>query len=185
MIKVSDRSHFLKVLKAFLPEKCRCAEIGVLYGDFSKLILDIIEPKNLILIDPYEISESKYGDENSLSTAYSTEDDYANLLERFKPEIYSGQVFVNRKYSYDAVDYCPDKFFDFIYHDGSHLYEHLKRDLVEWLPKVKEDGIICGHDYIENYKEYVCKAVDEFCAEYNFKMILFNENGGDFALKKI
>ena len=43
---------------------------------------------------------------------------------------------------------------------------------------------MCGHDYTGNYSDHVIKAVDEFMVEHNFEMIILNENGGDFALRK-
>lgn len=38
-----------------------------------------------------------------------------------------------------------DAFFVFI--DASHDYYSVKRDIVSWLPKVKDGGVLAGHDY--------------------------------------
>jgi len=185
MIKINTREDFLIELDEYLPRQCKCVEIGVLYGDFSELILKIIIPECLVLIDPYLISESKYSNDiNSLTTAYSTEQDYQNVLHRFRNEIASEQVIINRKYSYEAVDYFADGSLDFVYIDGSHLYLDVKRDLNDWLPKLGKDGLMSGHDNTPNYKLEVGLAVDDFCKEHNFQMIIFNENGGDWALKR-
>lgn len=172
-------------VKESLPKNCDAVEIGVLHGDFSIRILEIVNPKKFILIDPYVRSEEAYGKAlGFIHTAYSNEDDYQNLIRKFENEIVSGQVEVVRKYSHEAVDYIADNSVDFLYHDASHLYSDIKRDLNEWLPKMKEGGIIAGHDYIEHEDFGVIKAVDEFCSEHGYEMILFNENGGDYALKK-
>lgn len=48
----------------------------------------------------------------------------------------------------------------FIFIDGDHRYEKIKQDILTWLPKLKPDGIIAGHDYGWNYPGVV-KAVDE------------------------
>ena len=186
MIKVQNREDFLKELSKILPSKCSAVEVGVLYGDFSKQILEVLEPETLILIDPYSVSDSKYDEAlHSLATAYSTESDYVNLLNRFDDNIKSEQVLVNREYSYHAVKNIPNNSLDLVYLDGSHVYFDVKRDLVDWIPKLKLDGVMSGHDHIEHQSFGVIQAVKEFCEEHGFKMLLFNTNGGDWALKRI
>lgn len=185
MITVHDRSDFLKALKPFLPQYPLGVELGVLYGDFSKMILDIINPSSLILIDPYQANDKRYGAEmNNMPTAYSTEEDYQNLRKRFKNELFLTKVFIIRKSSFEIVDYFHDNVYDFSYHDASHLYPDIKRDLTQWLPKLKHNGIVCGHDYIDLPGFGVTQAVDEFITEHDLEMILFNDNGGDWALKR-
>jgi hypothetical protein len=64
------------------------------------------------------------------------------------------------------------------------LYDDLKSDLKDWQPKLKLDGFMCGHDYIEHEDFGVINAVDEFCETSDFEMFLLNKNGGDYALKR-
>jgi predicted O-methyltransferase YrrM len=47
--------------------------------------------------------------------------------------------------------------------DGDHSYAGVKRDL-EWIKLVKPGGIIAFHDYNDNKKYGVKKAVDEYLA---------------------
>ena len=56
-----------------------------------------------------------------------------------------------KNFSYDVVDRFQDKSIDFIYIDGRHDYESVKRDLELYLPKLKNGGIIGGHDYNKNH----------------------------------
>jgi hypothetical protein len=48
---------------------------------------------------------------------------------------------------------------DFVFIDAGHLYEDIKNDIKCWLPKVKDGGILAGHDYPTS--KGVVKAVDE------------------------
>ena len=52
-----------------------------------------------------------------------------------------------------------DKTFDLIFIDADHRYEAVKKDIENWLPKLKKGGTICGHDY-GNW-EGVGRAVNE------------------------
>lgn len=47
---------------------------------------------------------------------------------------------------------------DFVYIDADHSYESVKKDISYWLPKVKEGGILAGHDY---FMDEVKQAVNE------------------------
>jgi predicted O-methyltransferase YrrM len=75
-------------------------------------------------------------------------------------------VVIRRQTSLDAVHAFPDNYFDWIYIDGNHLYEHVKKDLECYYPKVRPNGIIAGDDYCFPgwWDDGVTRAVDEFCA---------------------
>ena len=185
MRKVTSREEFLTAVNIHLPLRTNAVEIGVLYGDFSNEILRIINPTQLVLIDPYKRGEKKYGIEpDSLPTAYSTEDNYQDLVRRFTPELVASRIRIVKKYSHEAVNEFPDNYFDFIYIDASHLYEDVKRDLNDWFPKLKIGGLMCGHDYENTNGFGVIKAVNEFKNENRLEFIILNENGGDFALTR-
>ena len=52
-----------------------------------------------------------------------------------------------RKNSHDAHYDIPDNSLDFCYIDASHDYHDILADIHEYYPKVKEGGVLCGHDY--------------------------------------
>lgn len=185
MIIVDSREWFLKECARNATIQT-CVEIGVLYGDFSNLILQILNPEKLFLIDPYGVKietdqAEDYGDFMQLNTAYSTEEDFINLKSRFAKQIHEGQIQIKRNYSHQIVHELPNNFFDFVYIDGCHLYPQVKEDLNDYLPKLKKNGLLCGHDYNMAYVKW---AVDEFMQEQNFEMIIMNEMEFDFALKR-
>lgn len=57
-----------------------------------------------------------------------------------------------------AAAQFADRSVAFAYVDAAHDYESVKRDIVAWLPKITENGILSGHD--ADWHE-VRKAVDE------------------------
>jgi hypothetical protein len=83
-----------------------------------------------------------------------------------------------------VVNDFPDNYFDFIYIDSCHLYNAVKSDLNIFLPKLKEGGLMSGHDYLSFDNFGVIQAVNEFCDEHNFEMIILNNKGFDWTLVK-
>lgn len=55
---------------------------------------------------------------------------------------------------------------DFIFIDGNHEYEAVKRDIAAWYPRLTPGGVIAFHDYYSepgiNPQEGVKQAVDEW-----------------------
>lgn len=69
-------------------------------------------------------------------------------------------IKLHESYSYEIANNFIDGTINFIYIDGEHSYEAVKRDIELYLPKIKNGGIIAGHDYHENWPG-VIKAVEE------------------------
>ena len=82
--------------------------------------------------------------------------------EQFKINTrFFNNITLHKNYSYNIHDKFSDEYFDFIYIDASHKYEDIKRDLTLYLPKLKKDGIIAGHDYHTKQWPGVVQAVNE------------------------
>lgn len=65
----------------------------------------------------------------------------------------------------ECVNEFPDKYFDFVYIDADHSYQSVKNDILAWSSKVKDGGILAGHDYIMNS---VKQALEEVRGEDYF-----------------
>ena len=50
------------------------------------------------------------------------------------------------KSSLETSKMFEDNIFDFKFIDGCHVYSYIKQDVELWYPKVKDGGILCGHD---------------------------------------
>jgi predicted O-methyltransferase YrrM len=58
-----------------------------------------------------------------------------------------GNVLYTRGKSLDVLEYFKDGQLDFIYIDGDHRYEGVLADLKGWRKKLREGGIMAGHDW--------------------------------------
>ena len=56
---------------------------------------------------------------------------------------------------------------DLVYIDSIHQYENVLEDIKIWLPKIKPNGMIGGHDY--EYLPNVTKAVDKVFGKQNIE----------------
>jgi len=65
-----------------------------------------------------------------------------------------------RKTSDDAYIDLINQKFDFIYIDGMHTYDQVKKDISNYKNLINKGGFIGGHDYV-NVWDGVVKAVDE------------------------
>lgn len=129
------------------------AEIGVEKGLNALFIINIIQPKMLYLIDPW----NNFMDEDSKEIIGEAQ--YLQTLHLLKD--YSNKTII-RKTSLEAVDLIKEEL-DFIYIDGDHSYSGVYCDISKWYPKVKQGGIIAGHDFLTFNVE---KAVKEFIMQH-------------------
>ena len=154
------------------------AEIGVLKGVFSEHILRTWKGSTLFSIDAWRnFNVDEYVDINNRSNDEQTLY-YAKTTLRLRS--FGDRSIVWRMTSEQATIIIPDNTLDFCYIDADHSYDGVKNDLDIWLPKIKLNGIICGHDYIEDGLHYdkndgkligdfgVQKAVKEFAARDNW-----------------
>jgi len=56
---------------------------------------------------------------------------------------------------------------DFVFIDGSHEYENVINDIKAWLPKIKKNGTLAGHDYTRGWPGVV-QAVNDTLGDKNW-----------------
>lgn len=156
------------------------AEAGVAEGDFSARILSAAKPISLHLIDVWESPRYHQGL-------------FESVRSRFNTEIEEGQIEIHRSLSTEAAPLFPDNYFDWIYIDTDHSYETTREELLRYAPKVKENGIIAGHDYtmgnwIKALRFGVIEAVHEFCVEQDWELVYLTlepKENQSFAIRRI
>lgn len=84
-------------------------------------------------------------------------------------ESYNNKITWVYDYSDIAASQLPDDL-DFVYIDGNHNYEYVKKDINIYYKKILPGGIISGHDYPDILD--VKRAVDEFADTNNLYVYL-------------
>jgi hypothetical protein len=168
-----------------IPKNLVACEVGVAFGDFSQLIMEICQPRKLFLIDSWNF-QGRY-DNTALN----------KVNEKFVEDIASGCVEIIRADSLGGMTQLADQSVDFLYLDTDHTYATTKKELAIAALKVKPDGFIAGHDYKSQgrfdaarkkfIKYGVIEAVQEFMVNDVYDLVfLTNEPHGylSYALKK-
>ena len=154
------RDFFLKML----PKNSVGAEIGVNRAKFSRKIMKVVKPTKLYLIDPYIEKDEIY-----------------NEVSRNLPH----NLSIIRKKSWEALEDFEDSSLDWVYLDGDHTHEGVKKDLeVSWR-KVKKGGLITGdnYHYAGDWDDGVRTAVNEFIGKKDLRIILVAKD--QFILEKL
>ena len=99
--------------------------------------------------------------ENVELEMYAIDKDTSQFVEDTKR--YQGRIFIHEIDSRDEPAFIDNKSLDFFFIDASHTYKNVKKDLLAWIPKLKDDAWMIGHDI--NYPS-VEAAVKEICGEY-------------------
>lgn len=134
-------------------------EIGSYMGESTMLFASSQLFNKIYAIDPY------IGDEpfNSLS-----EITWKDVKEQFNINTrFFNNIELIQEYSQYTVSKFEDKSIDFIYIDANHTYESVKNDLQLYLPKLKSNSVIAGHDYCDIKWPGVIKAVNEVLGKPN------------------
>lgn len=181
-----DRARLLEML----PRGGTVAEVGVYKGGFSTAIRDHAQPDTLHLIDTWAMDQ-----DDEYVRSYGTKPDSLHrafdLIQRlFAEEIAGEKVVVHRDYSMRAATTFPDHTFDWVYIDAMHDYDNVLADLLSYKDKVKPDGFILGHDFINvsagrraNFG--VVPAVRDFAASEGFELVVVtNEAAPSYLLAR-
>ncbi len=134
-------------------------EIGVASGQSAQGFLTALDIKNLYLVDPFE----KYYDATQGDGLVGKDfnEAYPEAYQRLKDY---PVAWILRK-SEEAVKQIFDESLDFVYIDGDHQYEYVKKDIEAWTKKVKKGGVVSGHDFTIGD---ITKAVEEYVEKNNY-----------------
>ena len=149
-------------------------EIGVCGGEHARSLLATFDISTLYLVDPYEMYETyTEGEEkNYRDTQLPLSEIFLEakkLLEPFKKNI----EWV-KKMSEDAVTEIKTNI-DFIYVDGNHDYQFVKKDIELYYPIIKSGGMMGGHDFYNGYAQDhngVVTAVTEFAVSKGIQLYI-------------
>lgn len=162
--KIYSKKPAIQFAREYFGDKpIKAIEIGVWKGEGTKEILDVLSVDKMYAIDMWKPFGSSEHDTETMKMA---EDATRKKLSKYP------QVEILKMSSDKAVRLLP-KGMDFIYIDGNHDYEYVKKDIENYYPLLKQGGILAGDD-IANRRipNGVFKALAEFSVKHKLDVTI-------------
>lgn len=143
--------NFYRELITQAKDNSHIVEIGTWKGQSASFIaVEIINSRKRIKFDCVDtwLGSEEHKDKNSqfYEPLLETED---GVYNEFLKNIKEVKHVINaiRLPSEQAYKNYKDESVDCVFIDGSHDYQSIKNDIINWFPIVKSGGIISGHDF--------------------------------------
>lgn len=148
--------EFIELIEKNAKQNMVVAEIGVRNGSTTIPASLIVKKFNgiYIAVDWFRgsISEGNYNEFSDDEIIFRTSINNNNC---------SDVVKIIAKSSEEASYEIDDNSLDICFIDADHSYLSVKNDILKYLPKVKNGGILCGHDF----EPYAISFYDTFTEE--------------------
>jgi len=150
--------HSVRFAKKYFKNKPITAiEIGSWKGENASSIFEELNVRKLYIIDPYLPYQNYVKQGKSLGNLSNAQSIAKRKLSKHKNKI----IWI-KNYSDNAIKEIKEKV-DFVYIDGNHEYEYVKRDVENYYKKLKKGGILAGYDIThERFNRDIFKALKEF-----------------------
>ncbi len=157
----ADLLAFYKAVVPWLPTNGRCVEIGIAWGrSLLYLASECLENRKrhavLYGVDPWGKPAPMAGSGGTVDGAFRA----MSSLVRYGLWRELEMIRLLGVESWQASLCFMPKCLDLVMIDGDHTYAGCKKDVLDWLLKVRPGGILAGHDYGNQYPG-VKDAVDE------------------------
>lgn len=145
----------------------RGAEIGCYRGRTTSRILKECPMKKYYAVDLWEFRPDILGEREKDIRAM---EDLGQVFRDFRRVVGNPPALhVLRGISWEMAAEVEDESLDFIFIDADHCYSSVKKDIEAWVPKVRKDGLISGHDIhlygvhkavIEIFPDFINTGID-------------------------
>jgi len=150
-------TQFLRLVKA--RGLTTGVEVGVGFGGHCESLLEYRGLDALTGVDPYTADDHHHDAPNALN---QHDMDRAHDIALDRLARFGRRFELLRKPSRQAASKFDNGSLDFVYIDGDQHFDAVGNDLSVWFDKVREGGIIAGHDDDNPDRPDVQQAVDGF-----------------------
>lgn len=167
--RMCDFKSFYDWAAKDLPQICKVVEVGNADGFSAIYLAEKLSEygKNFRL---YMVDNMGYGGYNQMKTLYENIY-YSDFFEQIEI-IPADSVKASKMFNGDSLD--------FVFLDSSHTYGSTIREIKAWYPKLKDQSILSGHDYLSEENTGVRKAVDELLPQTIKRKTIDNKKLGHY-----
>jgi len=158
-------------------------EIGTWMGKSTFAMGEAINGK-VITIDSFimeGVPVQRFGTSREASRQMATDSDwlYHKCLENLSELIDKGKVKVIRGNSKEVVKSLDGikGLVDMVFIDGSHDYESVKADIINYRPLLRKGGLLCGHDCSHQVKDAVVELAPNYVIARSTSIWVSVQNG--------
>ncbi len=163
--RVTRRRYAMPRLLNWLGLLGEGVEVGVDEAKFSCVLLKSWKGRVLHLVDPWRSQPKEVWPYPLNRSQPEMERSYRKAVRALS--CYGERAHIIREFSVEAAELFDDSSLDFVYIDGNHKLEAVQADIEAWCPKVKEGGLVSGHDYCF---EGVQPVVDDAVRRYGYTL---------------
>jgi len=160
---LKDLCTFMKI-RGFR-EGGKFVEIGCYMGESTEVFSN--ELGGVIAIEPFRVREGAGGSttEDWHDDLMGAEIEFWELMER------CAGIELKKGFDWEFLNEFKDGELEGVYIDAVHTYEAVKKNIIDWMPKVRVGGFISGHDYGNDPTPGVKQAVDEIFGKPDFTCV--------------
>ena len=195
---IEDGDFLLKHIEKIKPKNF--LEVGIFHGVTSRNVCEVLYFLNGndfkftgidLFFDDSEVFKNEYPPKTAFSNPFKTiyyryiirSDPYSlqsvyKLLKKFKKNvniIKGNSNEVLRKIDVNSIDY--------VFLDGGHKYETVKKDLENLTQVIYNNGTILCDDYNLSYASGIKKAIDEYVVNNNFNLKILKSRFAEITKK--
>jgi SAM-dependent methyltransferase len=135
------------------------AELGVRRGEFSAYLLQENSKLHMSCVDLWAdnpaLNERGQPHENNYKSYKQNTAQYKDRVDEYRMLLDDAASLIRE---------IAPKTFDFIFIDATHTYDALKNDIEKWLPFLRPEGLLSGHDYHPFFDNGgMIRIVNELC----------------------
>lgn len=171
----ASRYHLIKAFAGRLKGGA-IAEVGVAFGDFTKFLIQELQPSRFDAYDIFKLDDSQRMNGLSCADILQGKTHLEFFSERFSEQIQSGVLTAIAGDSSTCLK-AAGTLYDMIYVDGDHSYAGVKKDADVAVNCLAENGVLIFNDYtmmdLGGYKYGIVPVVNDLCVNHNWKIAAF------------
>jgi len=169
----ANRIDLIKSLAPMINGKV-IGEIGVAQGNFSEVLFDLLNPKEFVAFDLFNIHTIREPWAMKSAEVFQGK----THLEFYKNRFATRNLKTEAGPSGETIKRYPDGYFDLLYIDGDHTYAGVKADADLAIKKIKPDGVLVFNDYImydwnDQYFYGIVPVVNDLVARGGYEIFGF------------
>lgn len=172
-----DRGALMTAAREYLGTLNTVVEVGTYQGAFADIIIGRTNPTNFYAVDPLRLFP---GMNSNPGVEFNSQDKLDRLAGAVSARLNRHGHTLIRETSDVASQSFEDNSIDLVYLDADHSFDGCSADIDYWYPKVRQGGILAGHDYCDGNPQKghvygVIQAVAQLVDEHNLDLFVTSD----------